>query len=102
MLYVGNRDPNLGVKKRTIERRLAIGPVSIKLVVVALLIVFSFFYLFQSNESTKRYYTISDLQEQKEKTEAVKAQLEVDANRLKALSIIQDEANKKGMEPISK
>lgn len=102
MIYVGNRDNNLGTKKRAIERRLAIGPVSVKLVVVALLIVFSFFYLFQSNESTKRYYTISDLQEKKEKTEAVTAQLEVDAMRSKTLSVIQDEASKKGMEPISK
>jgi cell division protein FtsL len=72
-----------------------------KLVMIVLLVVFSFFYLSQSSQSATRNYVISDLEEQKEKTEAVKAQLEVDGNRLKALSLIQDKAKEKGMEQIS-
>lgn len=101
MLHIGNRDTNLGVRKRNVERRFLLGPVSIKLVVIVLLIVFSFFYLSQSSQSATRNYEISDLQDQKDKTEAAKAQLEVDGNRLKALSLIQDKAKEKGMEQIS-
>ena len=101
MLHIGKRDVNLGMRKRSVERRLSLGPVSIKLVIIVLLIVFSFFYLSQSSQSATRNYVISDLQDQKEKTEAAKAQLEVDGNRLKALSLMQDKAKEKGMEQIS-
>ena len=101
MLHIGKRDVNLGIKKRSVGRRLSLGPVSIKLIIIVLLIVFSFFYLSQSSQSATRNYVISDLQDQKEKMEAAKAQLEVDGNRLKALSLIQDKAKEKGMEQIS-
>jgi len=101
MLYVGQRTIDSGLKKRSVARRVIFGPVTIKFVAIALLVVFSFFYYVQSNASTEQYYTISDLQEQKEKAEAVNSQLQVDAERQRALSIIEQKANEKGMEPIS-
>ena len=98
MLYIGKRNQDLGTRKREIDRRFVLGPNSVKVILIILIVVFSFFYLSQSSQSATRNYQVSDLQEQKDQAEAVKAQLQVDGNRLKALSAIQDKAKEKGME----
>ena len=98
MLFIGKRDQALGIKKRSVERRFVLGPNSVKVVLILLLVVFSFFYLSQSSHSATSDYMISDLQSQKDKSESLKAQLEVNLNRLKALSAISDKAKEKGME----
>lgn len=99
MLFIGKRDRLLGTKKRSLERRFVLGPNSVKVILVVLLVVFSFFYLSQGQSAT-RNYIISDLQAQKDKSESLKAQVELDGHRLRALSAIQDKAKEKGMEQI--
>lgn len=101
MLFVGNRDGELGTKKRSIGKRFVLGPNSIKAVTLVLLAAFALFYLSQSSQSATRNYIISDLEKQKKDMTADKERLEVEANRLKALSLIQDKANDMGMEQVS-
>jgi cell division protein FtsL len=69
--------------------------------VIAILAAFSLFYLSQSSQSATKNYVVSDLENQKSQVTAEKDRLEVEANRLKALSLIQDKANAKGMEASS-
>ena len=101
MFFVGRRDQNLGVRKRTLEKRVFLGPTSVKVIVLVVLAAFSLFYLSQSSQSATKNYEISDLDQKKKDVNAEAERLEVEANRLKALSIIQEKANEKGMEQIS-
>lgn len=102
MFFVGKRGNNLGLRKRSLERRLFLGPNSLKFVVLFVLAAFSLFYLSQSSQSATKNYIVSDLEQDKKDTEAQTERLEIEANRLKALSLIQDKANEKGMEQASK
>jgi hypothetical protein len=101
MFNVGTRDANLGQRKRSITRKLLFGPNSVKIVAFLLLAVFSLFYLSQSSQSATKTIQVSDLDQQEKNIMAEKERLEVEANRLKALSIIQQKASEKGMEQIS-
>lgn len=101
MFNVGTRDANLGQKKRSITRKLLFGPNSVKIIAFLLLAVFSLFYLSQSSQSATKTIQVSDLEGQEKDIMAEKERLEVEANRLKALSIIQQKANEKGMEQVS-
>lgn len=101
MFFVGKRESNLGVRKRTIEKRVFLGPNSVKVIILVMLAAFSLFYLSQSSQSATKNYEISDLDQQKNDINAEKERLEVEANRLKALSIIQEKASQKGMEQVS-
>jgi len=77
------------------------GPNSVKVLVIVMFAVFSLFYLSQSSQSATRNYIVSDLEEQNKDNVAEKERLEVEANRLKALSLIQEKATQNGMEPVS-
>jgi len=101
MIFIGKRNKDLGIRKRTIERRFFLGPTSLKILVVVILAAFSLFYLSQSSQSATRSYIVSNLEEQKKNATSEKERLEIEANRLKALSLIQDKAKEKGMEQVS-
>lgn len=102
MIFIGRRNNyQRGVKQRTVKGRFFLGPNSAKVVVIVLLAAFSLFYLSQSSQSATRNYIVSDLEEQREEGIAEKERLEVEANRLKALSIIQEKAIEGGMEQVS-
>lgn len=102
MFFIGKRGNELGVRKRSVERRVFLGPNSLKFVVLFVLAAFSLFYLSQSSQSATKNYIVSDLEQQKKDIGAEAERLEIEANRLKALSLIQDKANEKGMEQASK
>lgn len=101
MFIVGKRSKDLGQKKRAIGQRVVLGPNAVKILAVVVLAAFSLFYLSQSSQSAAKNYIVSGLEDQNDKMTAEKERLEVEANRLKALSIIQEEAQKKGMESSS-
>jgi len=98
MFFVGRRSDNLGLRKRSAQRRVSLGPNSLKFLVLFVICAFSIFYLSQSSQSAARNYTVSDLEQEKKDVIAETERLEVEANRLKALSIIQEKAQEKGME----
>lgn len=98
MFIVGSRSKDLGLRKRAIKQRLVLGPNTIKIFAIVVLAVFSLFYLSQSSQSAAKNYIVSGLEDENNKVTAEKERLEVEANRLKALSIIQEKAQQKGME----
>lgn len=98
MFFVGKRENLLGMKKRTIDRKFIIGPVSAKVVFFVILAAFATFYLAESSQSAKRKIETSDLSQEVKNKQNEIDQFEVEKNRLKALSIIQDKAKEKGME----
>lgn len=102
MFFVGRRSGSLGEKKRAIERRIFLGQNSLKFLVLFILSAFSIFYLSQSSQSATRNYVVSDLEQQKKDVIAETERLEIEANRLKALSIIQEKAKESGMEQEAK
>ena len=99
MIFIGQRNKDLGMRKRSLERRFVLGPNTLKITVIVILAAFSLFYLSQSSQSATKNYLVSDLNNQKSQMTAEKERLEVEANRFKALSLIQDKASEKGMEP---
>ena len=102
MMFVGRRNNSSSkVKSRSINTRVFFGPNSVKVLVIVMFAVFSLFYLSQSSQSATRNYIVSDLEEQNKDNVAEKERLEVEANRLKALSLIQEKATQNGMEPVS-
>jgi len=101
-MFVGRRNNySPKVKTRSINARVFFGPNSVKVLVIVLFATFSLFYLSQSSQSATRNYIVSDLEEQKRDGIAEKERLEVEANRLKALSIIQEKSAESGMEQVS-
>jgi len=101
MFTVGSRSKDLGLRKRGIERRVVLGPNTVKILAIVVLAAFSLFYLSQSSQSAAKNYIVSNLDDQNNKAAAEKDRLQVEANRLKALSIIQQKAQEKGMESSS-
>jgi cell division protein FtsL len=101
VFHVGKRNKDLGVRKRSLDRKFTLGPNSIKVIAVVILAAFSLFYLSQSSQSATRDYIVSDLESQKKDLNSERERMEVEANRLKALSLIQTKAGEKGMEQSS-
>lgn len=101
MFQVGKRSADLGVKKRSLSKRVLLGPNSIKVIGLIVLAAFALFYLSQSSQSATRNYIISDLDQQNKDITSEKERLQVEAGRLEALSSIQSKATEKGMEPVS-
>lgn len=101
MFIVGKRTKDLGAKKRSIDQRVVLGPNAVKILAIVVLAAFSLFYLSQSSQSAAKNYIVSGLEDDNNKMTAEKERLEVEANRLKALSIIQEKAQEKGMESSS-
>ena len=101
MFIVGKRTKDLGTRKRSVNQRLVLGPNAVKILAIVVLAAFSLFYLSQSSQSAAKNYIVSGLDDQNNQMTAEKERLEVEANRLKALSIIQEKATEKGMESSS-
>lgn len=81
-----------GFRKRTIQGRLKIGPVSLKFITIALLAIAALFYLAQSAQSSTFKYKIMELQDQQSKVQTDVKQLEVESARLKSLNEIKNSA----------
>lgn len=89
MITNSNNGWQPGLRRRTLRRSLTVGPVSIKIITILLVAAFALFYLAQSTQSAARNYNIYELQNQKEKLDREKNELELEAIRLKSLSKIQ-------------
>jgi cell division protein FtsL len=98
MFFKGRREADLGIRKRDAERRLSLGPVSAKVVLIVIVASLAVFYLGQAGQSQTKKITTSDLEQSLKNEQNEIDRLDVEKNRLKSLSIIQDEAAKKGME----
>lgn len=79
-------------RKRTINRNLKLGPISLRFITVALIAVAALFYLAQSTQASTFKYKIMDLEEQKNKVQTDVKQLELESARLKSLNEIENNA----------
>lgn len=93
----GNSNNNRRSKRRTINRGLSVGPISIKFISIFLITILSIIYLAQSNITATKGYQLKELQQEKEEISLENERLEVEANRLKALKNVQKISREKGM-----
>ena len=87
-----------GLRKRTIQKELKIGPVSVKFITIALLAIAALFYLAESSQASSQKYKIMQLQDAKNQVEANSKDLEVEAARLKSLNEIKNSSQTLGLE----
>lgn len=87
-----------GFRKRTIQKELKIGPISLKFVTIALLAVAALFYLAESSQAASQKYRIMQLEDSKKELEAQSKELEIEAVRLKSLNEIKNSSQNLGLE----
>ncbi|MCD6422051.1 hypothetical protein J7L13_01725 [bacterium] len=73
-----------------------------KLLMISVIAVLSVFYLIQSNVSASKTFLVRELEGKKEDLEAQNERLRYEAERLKSLQQIEEEAEKQGMVPVEK
>lgn len=84
---------DLGVKKRTIGRRISIGPKAIRFVAVMIFAALGILYLTQSTQGADRSYKIRDLTAQKTGLSEQRDRLQIEASRLESLNQIDQTLN---------
>jgi len=87
-----------GLRKRTIQKELKIGPVSVKFITIALLAIAALFYLAESSQASSQKYKIMQLEVSKNQVQANGKDLEVEAARLKSLNEIKNSSQALGLE----
>lgn len=90
-----------GIRNRTINREIKIGPVSIKFVAIALLAVSALFYLAQSTQASAQKYKIMQLEDSRKQIQIQTRELEVEAARLKSLNTIKNTSQDLGLESVN-
>lgn len=80
----------LGYKKRTLERQIYIGPISLKFLIIGLLSILLLIYIAQSNEASLKGYKLQELQEAKNNLLLENQRLNLEAIRLKSLESLEN------------
>jgi cell division protein FtsB len=88
-----------GVRKRTLERSVVVGPISMRLLTVLLVALVVLFYLAQSSQSATKSYRVYELQQQQAKLESEHKRLELEAIRLRSLNEVQKNSSSLKLEP---
>ena len=99
MLITKNNSWQSGVRKRTINPEIKLGPLSLKFATIVLLAVAALFYLAQSTQSSAQKYELMQLNVSKNQLETQTKELEVEAARLKSLNEIKKSTQSSGLEP---
>jgi hypothetical protein len=87
-----------GQRRRTIERSISLGPISMRFLTIALLSVLALFYLIQSSQGESSSLRANELLREKEKLEQEMKRLELESIRLRSLNEIKK--NSPSLEPI--
>lgn len=98
MLITKNNTWEPGFRKRTIQKEIKIGPVSLKFITIALLAIGALFYLAESSQASSSQYKIMQLKDSQNQMEARSKDLEVEAARLKSLNEIKNSSQAMGLE----
>lgn len=101
MLIPKSNNYTPGFRHRTWARTLAVGPLSLRFVVVALLAAAALFYLAQTTSGATRNYKIQDLQEQVVQLKDENQRLQIEAVRLKSLNEIRESTKDLNLQPIN-
>jgi len=100
-MLLTNQDHNLaGMRKRTINREMKIGPISLQFITVIILAAAALFYLAQSTASATRSYHQTELQQKRAALQAENEKLKVEAIRLRSLNEIKKGAENSNMETV--
>lgn len=84
---------NIGVKKRTVSRRLSIGPKAARFIAVVIFAALGILYLTQSTQGAERSYKLRDLSSEKTKLTEERDRLKIEESRLKSLNEIDKSLN---------
>ena len=98
MIITRAHPSTLGMRKRTIERTISLGPLSFRFVTIALLSVLALFYLIQSSQGESNSFRVNELETEKEKLVEEMKRLELESIRLRSLNEIRKNAGT--MEPV--
>lgn len=102
MLLTNKNTDEIGIQKRTIERTVKIGPLSLKLITLLIFAALTLFYLAQSTQSATKKYELRDLKLTQEKLDSDQETLEAEAMRLKSLKEIEPKITDLNLQPIDK
>lgn len=98
MLITNSNDNQFGTRKRTINREIKIGPLSIQFVVIIILAALALLYLAQSTQGATKNYQIRELEDQKTKLNSEIDRLDIESVRLKSLNEIKNKAEELKLE----
>lgn len=102
MLITNSDSTTEGVRKRTVNRVVQIGPLSLRFITLIMLAAVALFYLAQSTQSATKRYTVRELELQKDDLSKEKDRLNIEATRLKSLPEIQGNVDRLGLQPAAK
>ena len=80
----------LGRKKRATSYKMAVGPISLKFILIILLCALGLFFVIQSNESSLRGYKIRDLEDSKNQLVQENDKLSVEVARMRSLATLEN------------
>ncbi len=98
MLITSANTRTQGIRKRTINRTVHVGPLSLRFMTIIMLAIVALFYLAQSTQSATKNYSVQELQQNKENLTKEKDRLEVEITRLKSIQGIQGNVDRLGLE----
>lgn len=99
MILTNKNTDQVGVKKRTIEQSVKIGPLSLKFITLLIFAALTLFYLAQSTQSATKKYQLRELQVTQSQLEEDRETLEAEALRLKSLKEIEIKAQQLELKP---
>lgn len=99
MILTNKNTDQVGVKKRTIEQSVRIGPLSLKFITLLIFAALTLFYLAQSTQSATKKYQLRELQVTQSQLEEDRETLEAEALRLKSLKEIETKVQQLELKP---
>jgi len=94
MLITNSKTFTPGVRKRTINRVVHVGPLSLRFITLIMFAAIALFYLAQSTQSATKNYAVRGLEINKEELTKEKERLQIEATRLKSLTAIDQDLDK--------
>ncbi len=98
MLITQSNSISPGVRKRTVNRVVHLGPLSLRFMTLIMLAVVALFYLAQSTQSATKNYSIRELELQKTDLTKQKDRLDIETARLQSIQKIQGNVDKMGLQ----
>lgn len=89
MLLAQSNNSRDGVRKRTLDRPVRFGQISLRFMMIGILAAVALLYMAQSTQSAARTYQLRSLEQQQKDLQTENDRLQVEAVRLRSLQAIQ-------------
>lgn len=99
MIITKAHQADFGIRKRTIDRDVSLGPISFRFLTIAVLSVLALFYLIQSSQGESSSLRANELIKEKEELQREMKRLELESIRLRSLNEIKK--NSSSLEPVN-